>query len=65
MPVSYYNIHKLCHKLKLQQVPNMQEILDLITKQGYKASRTHFDFTAIKTDMNMDLLKNELLEKYK
>ena len=65
MPVSYYNIHKLCKKLKLQQVPNMQEILNLITKQGYKASRTHFDFTSIKTDMNMDLLKNQLLEKYK
>ncbi len=65
MPISYYNIHKLCQKLKLQQVPNMQEILDLITKQGYKASRTHFDFTSIKTDMNLELLKNKLLEKYK
>ncbi|MFX1394943.1 MAG: tRNA (guanine(10)-N(2))-dimethyltransferase [Promethearchaeota archaeon] len=65
MPVSYYNIHKLCQILKLQKVPNMQKILSLIKKQGYKASRTHFDFTSIKTDMNINLLKELLLEKYK
>ena len=65
MPVSYYNIHKLCQQLNLQKVPNMQDILNLIIKQGYKASRTHFDFTSIKTDMNIDLLKKQLLEKYK
>ena len=45
MPISYYDVHKLSQKLKLSNVPEMEAILD--------ASRTHFDFTAIKTDMNI------------
>ena len=65
MPISYINIHKLCQKLKLSNVPRMDKILDLIKEKGFKASRTHFDFTSIKTDINLELLKNLLLEKFR
>ncbi len=64
MPALYYNIHKLSQKLKLQKVPKMEDLLKIIAKQGYRGSRTHFDFTSIKSDMNLKLLKELLLEKY-
>jgi tRNA (guanine26-N2/guanine27-N2)-dimethyltransferase len=64
MPISYLNIHKLCQKLKLSNVPRMDKILDLIKERDFKASRTHFDFTSIKTDINLELLKKLLLERY-
>jgi len=64
MPISYLNVHKLCQKLKLSNVPKMDKILDLIKEKGFKASRTHFDFTSIKTDINLGLLKKLLLKRY-
>jgi len=64
MPAFYYNIHKLSQKLKLQKVPKMEDIIKIISKQGYKGSRTHFDFTSIKTDMKYEMLIKLILEKY-
>ena len=64
MPALYYNIHKLSQKLKLQKVPKMEDLLKIITKQGYRGSRTHFDFTSIKTDMKHEMLIKLILEKY-
>ncbi|MFX1276732.1 MAG: tRNA (guanine(10)-N(2))-dimethyltransferase [Promethearchaeota archaeon] len=61
MPLSYYNIHKLSQKLKLSHVPKMEEVLNLIKDKGFEASRTHFDYTAIKTNMNLSELKKILL----
>ncbi len=62
MPVSYYDIHKLSQKLKLQSVPKMDIVLNKIRQVGYRASRTHFEFTSIKTNMKIDVIKKTLLE---
>ncbi|MFX1411040.1 MAG: tRNA (guanine(10)-N(2))-dimethyltransferase [Promethearchaeota archaeon] len=62
MPVSYYNIHKLSQKLKLQFVPKMEVIQNIIREKGYRVSRTHFDFLSIKTNMDLILIKKSLLE---
>ena len=62
MPASYYDIHKLSQKLKLQSVPKMDIVLNKIRQMGYKASRTHFEFTSIKTNMKIDVIKKILLE---
>ena len=62
MPISYYDIHKLCKKLNVSHVPKMDDLLTYIKKQGFKASRTHFEYTAIKTDMEISQLKEILLE---
>ncbi len=53
LPVSYYNIHKLCRKLKLSSVPKIIDIINEIKKLGYHASRTHFDFLSIKSDLDL------------
>jgi tRNA (guanine26-N2/guanine27-N2)-dimethyltransferase len=62
MPVSYYNIHKLCQKLKLASVPKIEEIIKEIKELGYKASRTHFDFLSIKSELDLFKIKNILVE---
>lgn len=62
MPISYYDIHKLSKKLHLPHVPKMDELLKNIKAQGFSASRTHFEYTAIKTDMKISQLKEILLE---
>jgi len=65
MPISYFNIHKLCQTLNLQEVPKMDAVISLLKEKGFKASRTHFDFTSIKTNMDLELIKKILLESYK
>jgi tRNA (guanine26-N2/guanine27-N2)-dimethyltransferase len=62
MPISYYNIHKLSQQLKLSYIPKLEDIIKMIEKKGFRASRTHFDFISIKTDMKINELK-ELLKQ--
>ncbi|MFX1436047.1 MAG: tRNA (guanine(10)-N(2))-dimethyltransferase [Promethearchaeota archaeon] len=61
MPISYYNIHKLCQNLKLASVPKINDITNEIKKLGYHVSRTHFDFLSIKTNLDLSRIKNILL----
>jgi len=65
MPISYINIHKLCQELNLQAVPKMDELINLLQEQGFKASRTHFDYTSIKTNMELESIQELLLKTYK
>jgi len=65
MPISYYNIHKISQQLKLSSIPKLEDIIKIIEKKGYKASRTHFDFISIKTDMSIDELKKVLKQNEK
>jgi tRNA (guanine26-N2/guanine27-N2)-dimethyltransferase len=62
MPISYYNIHKLSQNLKLKSVPKIMVIINEIRNLGYRASRTHFDYLSIKTDMDLPMIKNILLK---
>jgi len=62
MPVSYYNIHKLSQNLKLQSVPKMNAIINLFRDKGFVVSRTHFDPISIKTNMDIKLIKQYLIE---
>jgi tRNA (guanine26-N2/guanine27-N2)-dimethyltransferase len=59
-PIFYYNIHKLGKVFNLAFVPKMEDIIERIEKRGYIASRTHFDFVSIKTNISLDLLKDIL-----
>jgi tRNA (guanine26-N2/guanine27-N2)-dimethyltransferase len=61
MPLSYYNVHKLSKNLKINSVPKIESIITSIRKEGYKASRTHFDFTSIKTNLDLQRLKELLV----
>lgn len=61
MPITYYNLHKLCQILKLRFVPKIDELINNIREMGYEISRTHFDYQSIKTNLNLKSLKNYLL----
>ena len=65
MPISYYNIHKISQQLKLSSIPKLEDVIKLIEEKGCKASRTHFDFISIKTDMKIDELKKVLKQNEK
>ena len=61
-PISYYNIHKLSKNFKISNLPKLNTLIDFIRKKGYNASRTHFDFVSIKTNMDIKTIKETLLE---
>ncbi|MFW9945560.1 MAG: tRNA (guanine(10)-N(2))-dimethyltransferase [Candidatus Odinarchaeota archaeon] len=62
MPITYYNIHLLCERLKLSQIPKIDLIIKQIKRNGGQASRTHFDFLSIKTNIGIDELQKILIE---
>ncbi len=51
MPAFYYDLHVLAKKLK-KSIPKSEILMKKLKKKGFKASRTHFCLTAIKTDAN-------------
>ena len=65
MPISYYNVHKLCQTLKLCSVPKIEAIISKIKKMGYRCSRTHFDFLSIKSDLDLLTIKDMLVDLQK
>ncbi|MHA1456331.1 MAG: tRNA (guanine(10)-N(2))-dimethyltransferase, partial [Promethearchaeota archaeon] len=51
MPLSYYNLHKLCRVLKCSSVPKIEQVIHTIKEFEHEATRTHFDPLSIKTDI--------------
>ena len=49
MPAFYYDLHYLAKKLKTK-IPRIDFLIKKLDKRGFKASRTHFCPTAIKTN---------------
>ncbi|MBI4140046.1 hypothetical protein HY483_03740 [Candidatus Woesearchaeota archaeon] len=47
--LGYYDIHEICSKTK-RQIPPFESIIQQLVKQGYKATRTHFTPTGIRTN---------------
>jgi tRNA (guanine26-N2/guanine27-N2)-dimethyltransferase len=59
-PVGYYEIHKVCKNLKTS-APPIIEVINLLKKEGYFVSRTHFSPTSIKTDSGIVELKKIIM----
>jgi tRNA (guanine26-N2/guanine27-N2)-dimethyltransferase len=55
-PPTFYDIHTLCSKLKIS-APPMVSLLDLLQKEGYVASPTHFTPTGIKTSASLEVVE--------
>jgi len=62
MPATYYNMHKLCEKMKKSQVPKIDLIIEKIKNLGAQASRTHFNFLSIKTNIGIKRLEKLISE---
>ena len=61
MPPTFYNIHEICKKLKTSP-PKFDMIIDILRKNNYLVSRTHFCSLCIKTDANITKI-SELIQK--
>jgi tRNA (guanine26-N2/guanine27-N2)-dimethyltransferase len=59
MPAFYYDLHYLAKVLKTK-IPRMDFLFKKLEKKGFKASRTHFCPTAIKTNTDFKELKKLL-----
>ena len=62
MPTSYYNTHKLCQVLKISMIPKLEILINKIKEKGYKCSRTHFDYLSFKSNLDIEGIKECLLE---
>ena len=49
----YYDLHYLARKLKIE-IPKFEIFIKRLKEKGFKASRTHFCLTAIKTDADYE-----------
>ncbi len=48
-PPGFFDLHELGSKLKVNS-PNKQSLIDKLKKKGFRAARTHYSGTAIKTN---------------
>ncbi len=55
LPPFYYDLHYLARVAKIK-LPKMDEFITELKKQGFKAGRTHFCPTAVKTDASYEQL---------
>ncbi|MFW9987882.1 MAG: tRNA (guanine(10)-N(2))-dimethyltransferase [Candidatus Odinarchaeota archaeon] len=62
MPISYYNLHKLCKNLGLKSVPKIEDVIKIIKQKGNQCSRTHFSYLSIKSDLDLSTLKRILID---
>ncbi len=56
LPAFYYDIHFLCRILK-KECPKFDDLIKLLKSNGFKAGRTHFCRTGIKTNANFEEIK--------
>tara|TARA_Y100000310_G_scaffold345857_1_gene471554 strand:- start:5733 stop:6785 length:1053 start_codon:yes stop_codon:yes gene_type:complete len=56
--LGFYDIHTLCKKNKIKQLPKKEGIINKIKKAKYKVSETHFSPTALRSNIpGKDLIK--------
>ena len=58
-PATFYDVHSICKSLKLS-APKFDLILSELESNGFKASKTHFNPLGIKTDANIEDIKDIL-----
>ncbi|MHA1212776.1 MAG: hypothetical protein ACTSSH_09975, partial [Candidatus Heimdallarchaeota archaeon] len=51
--ICYYDLHQIADKLNLES-PKLDTTIEVLQKQGFIATRTHFRVNSIKTDAPVD-----------
>lgn len=59
--VTFFDYHKLFKQLNCPPIP-IEALLNGLRSIGFQASRTHFSGTSVKTDANVTILKDVLLD---
>ncbi|MBW2999845.1 tRNA (guanine(26)-N(2))-dimethyltransferase [Candidatus Woesearchaeota archaeon] len=47
----FYDIHKICKKLKIKSIPKFEKIIEKIKDKGFKAARSHFNPYGIRSNI--------------
>ena len=56
--IGFFDLHKIAKVKRFKELPKMNEVIYRLIDKGFKASRTHFNANAIKTNASeKDLLK--------
>ena len=61
--LGFYNIHKICKRLKVK-IPKTDFLIKAIRKKGFKAARTHFTEKGIRSDVSFRGLVSLVKEGY-
>ena len=61
MPATFYDLHLICKKLRISAV-RLAKVVDALTNEGFKVSRTHYEPTAIKTDASLDKIEEIIVK---
>ena len=61
MPATFYDLHVICKKLRVSAV-RLSKVVDALTIEGFKVSRTHYEPTAIKTDASLEKIEEIILK---
>ena len=65
LTVGFYDTHSFVKKYKIKEIPRKMDLIKEIRKAGYKASETHFNPEAVKSDIsNEKLLKLLISQKH-
>ncbi|MFX1518726.1 MAG: tRNA (guanine(10)-N(2))-dimethyltransferase [Promethearchaeota archaeon] len=60
-PPLYYDVHSLCEELSIR-VPKIESVMNDLEKNGFEVTRTHFKPTALRTDADVEDVKDALLK---
>ena len=54
--IGFYDIHKICKRNKIKQLPKKGLLIEEIRKAGYKAAETHFNPWGVRSDISLEKL---------
>jgi tRNA (guanine26-N2/guanine27-N2)-dimethyltransferase len=63
LPPFYYNVHQICKLSDCKNVPKMDFIISKLKEKKFKAGRTHFSETSIKTDAPLKVIEKVIRSK--
>ncbi len=61
--IGFYDIHKICKRNKIKQLPRKGLLIEEIRKAGYKAAETHFNPNGVRSDITLNDLLSIINQK--
>ena len=61
--IGFYDIHKICKRNKVKQLPRKGLLIEEIRKAGYKAAETHFNPNGVRSDITLNCLLGIINQK--
>jgi tRNA (guanine26-N2/guanine27-N2)-dimethyltransferase len=62
--VGFHDMHKICKRSKIKNIPKTKDIIKAIKKKGYKAAETHFSPSSLRSDIPLKTLLKLLTKTF-